>query len=137
MNIQENGFDVSLSGTNAGAALGRGLYVTSTYVTSTLEKALNYAKPKPCNGAVFELRVDLGECYTITANDRDNGNLQTWQQMGYDSAWARAGIIGEREENCIKDPRPPRVVIKHIVLGHTGRANSAGYWVDQGKLRKR
>jgi hypothetical protein len=131
MNIQENGFDLDLSGTNAGKSLGRGLYVTST-----LEKALNYAKPKPCNGAVFELRVDLGECYTITANDRDNGNLQTWQQMGYDSAWAAEGIIGEREENCIKDPRPPRVVIKHIVLGHTGEANSAGYWVAQGKFRK-
>ena len=91
----------------------------------------------PYNGAIFELRVDLGRCYTITANDRDNGNLEMWQQMGYDSAWAAKGIIGEREENCIKDPRPPRVVIEHITLGHTGEANSAGYWVDQGKLRKR
>jgi hypothetical protein len=130
MNIQENGFDVSLSGTNAGQALGRGLYVTSS-----LEKALNYAKRMPCNGAVFQLRVELGYCYTVNAND---SNRQNWQQMGYDSAWARAGIIGEREETCIKDPRPPRVVIKHICLGHTGEANSAGYWVDQeGKLRKR
>ena len=130
MNIQENGFDVSLSGTNAGQALGRGLYVTST-----LEKALNYAKRMPFNGAIFQLRVELGKCYTVNAND---SNRQNWQQMGYDSAWARAGIIGEREENCIKDPRPPRVVIEHITLGHTGEANSAGYWVDQdqGKLRK-
>jgi hypothetical protein len=129
MNIQENGFDVSRSGKNAGQALGRGLYVTST-----LEKALNYAKRMPCNGAVFELRVELGKCYTVNAND---SNRQNWQEMGYDSAWARAGIIGEREENCIKDPRPPRVVIQHITLVHTGEANSAGYWVDQGKLRKR
>jgi hypothetical protein len=75
MNIQENGFDVSLSGTNAGAALGRGLYVTSTYVTSTLEKALNYAKHMPYNGAIFELRVDLGRCYTVNAND---SNRQNW-----------------------------------------------------------
>jgi hypothetical protein len=132
MNIQENGFDVKRSGKNAGASLGRGLYVTTT-----LQKALNYATRMDCKGVIFQLRVDLGRCYTITANDRDNGNLQTWQQMGYDSAWAAEGIIGEREETCIKDPRPPRVVIEHIILGHTEQAKSAGYWVDQGKLRKR
>ena len=128
MNIQENGFDVSLSGTNAGKALGRGLYVTSK-----LEKALIYAKRMPYNGAIFELRVELGQCYTVNAND---SNRQNWQEMGYDSSWAAAGIIGEREEYCIKDPRPPRVVIQHIFLGHTGEANSAGYWVAQGKFRK-
>ena len=70
MNIQENGFDLDLSGTNAGQALGRGLYVTST-----LEKALNYAKHMPYNGAIFELRVDLGRCYTVNAND---SNRQNW-----------------------------------------------------------
>ena len=70
MNIQENGFDVKRSGKNAGASLGRGLYVTST-----LEKALNYAKHMPYNGAIFELRVDLGRCYTVNAND---SNRQNW-----------------------------------------------------------
>ena len=40
MNIQKVGFDVQRSGSNAGAALGQGLYVSTT-----LEKALNYAKP--------------------------------------------------------------------------------------------
>jgi hypothetical protein len=123
-----DGFDVTRSGTNAGAALGRGLYVTSK-----LEKALIYAKRMPYNGAIFELRVELGQCYTVNAND---SNRQNWQEMGYDSSWAAAGIMGEREEYCIKDPRPPRVVIQHIFLGHTGEANSAGYWVAQGKFRK-
>ena len=108
--------------------LGRGLYVTST-----LEKAMNYAKRMPCQGAIFELKVQLGNCYRVSKND---SNMAKWQEMGYDSAWAAAGIIGEREENCIKDPRPPRVVIQHIFLGHTGEANSAGYWVAQGKFRK-
>jgi hypothetical protein len=117
--IQENGFDVKKSGGNAGKALGRGLYVTTT-----LEKALQYAKPMPCKGAIFELRVELGRCYIVTANDRNKAN---WQNMGYDSAWAAEDIIGEREENCIKDPRPPRVVIQNITLGHTGEANRAGY----------
>jgi hypothetical protein len=117
------------SGSNTGKSIGRGLYVTTTR-----EKALQYAKPMPCKGAIFELRVELGLCYTVTANDRNQANLQN---MGYDSAWAAEGIIGEREENCIKDPHPPRVVIQNITLGHTGEADRASYWVDQGKLRKR
>jgi hypothetical protein len=129
MNIQKVGFDVHLSGSNAGATLGRGLYVTTT-----LQKALNYAERNPCQGAIFELRVQLGRCYKVTVDDR---NMKKWQEMGYDSAWAAQGIIGEREENCIKDPRPPRVVIQNITLGHTGEAKRAGYWVEDGKLRKK
>ncbi len=111
LNIQKVGFDVARSGSNAGAALGSGLYVTST-----LEKAMNYAKRMPCQGAIFELQVQLGKCFRVSSND---SNMAKWQEMGHDSAWAAAGIIGEREENCIKDPRPPRVVIQHIILGHT------------------
>jgi len=129
MNIQKVGFDVQMSGSNAGAALGRGLYVTTT-----LQKALNYAERNPCQGAIFELRVQLGRCYNVTVDD---SNRTKWQEMGYDSAWAAQGIIGEREENCIKDPRPPRVVIQNITLGHTGEAKRAGYWVEDGKLRKK
>jgi hypothetical protein len=130
MNIQKVGFDVQRSGSNAGAALGQGLYVSTT-----LEKALNYAKPMPCQGAIFELRVQLGRCYKVT--DKADRNKQNWQQMGFDSAWAPDGTIGVREENCIKDPRPPRVVIHQVFLGHTWTANKAGYWIDKGKLRKR
>ena len=50
MDIQKNGFDVRKSGSNAwGKSLGKGLYVTTT-----LEKALNYVKRMPCRGAIFE-----------------------------------------------------------------------------------
>ena len=70
--IQESGFRVDLSGTNAGAMLGPGVYVTTT-----LQKALNYAKregvpgkePHPAAGGVFELEVDLGRCYTVRSAD--------------------------------------------------------------------
>ena len=41
LGIQANGFRVDLSGSNAGQALGEGVYMTTT-----LEKALNYAKGK-------------------------------------------------------------------------------------------
>jgi len=128
MDIQKNGFDVRKSGSNAwGKSLGKGLYVTTT-----LEKALNYAKRMPCKGAIFELRVQLGQCYSVT--DKNDRNKAKWQDMGYDSAWAAEGIIAKIEENCIKDPRHPRVLIQNIALGHTREANRAGYWVDQGKL---
>jgi hypothetical protein len=129
MSIQKVSVDVQRSGRNAGAALGRGLYVTTT-----LEKALNYAKRMPCQGAIFEVRVKLGRCYKVTS--ADDSNKAKWQEMGHDSAWAAEGIIGEPEENCIKDPRPPRVVIKNVILGHTGEAKRAGYSVVNGGLRK-
>jgi hypothetical protein len=129
MSIQKVGFDVQRSGSNAGAALGRGLYVTTT-----MEKAVNYAKRMPCQGAIFEVQVQLGRCYKVTS-DNDN-NKAKWQEMGYDSAWAAAGIIGEHEENCIKDPRPPRVIIQNVILGHTGEAKRLGYSVVNGKLTK-
>ena len=129
INIQKVGFDVARSGSNAGAMLGRGLYVTST-----LEKAMNYAKRMPCQGAIFEVQVQLGKCYRVSAND---SNMAKWQEMGYDSAWAAAGIFGEREENCIKDPRPPRVMIKNVIFGHTGEARRAGYSVVNGRLTKK
>jgi hypothetical protein len=126
LTIQDTGFRVDLSGTNAGAALGPGLYVTTT-----LEKALNYAKPKPFAGVIFVLRVDLGRCYRITsANDP---NRQTWQLDGYDSAWSPAGVIGQREENCIWDTSN-RVEITDVLLGNTGEALRGGYEVTHGRV---
>ena len=95
--IQRDGFNVELSGSNAGAMLGDGLYITTT-----LEKALNYAKPKPNAGAIFRLQVDLGRCYTVT--DKNDPLRRTWADEGYDSAWSKAGLLGVREENCVKDP---------------------------------
>ena len=70
--IQRNHFRVDLSGTNAGAMLGTGVYATAT-----LEKAMNYAKPKPHSGAIFKLRVDLGKCKELVANDP---MMKTWHR---------------------------------------------------------
>ena len=131
--IQDGGgFRVDLSGSNAGASLGPGVYITTT-----LEKALNYAKGdpnrphtlNPAQGGVFQLQVDLGRCYEVKPNDP---NKQRWAEDGYDSAWAQVGIIGQREENCVRDPS--RVKITNVVLGHTGDAESLGYVVTDGKL---
>ena len=108
--IQESGFRIDLSGTNAGAALGPGVYVTTT-----LQKALNYAKregvpgkePNPAAGGVFELEVNLGRCYTVRSaagpGKTTRAERTGWASQGYDSAWAAAGIIGEMEENCVRE----------------------------------
>ena len=53
--IQAYGFDVARAGTNAGALLGLGVYCTTT-----LKKAMDYAKGNLAGGIIFELRVDLG-----------------------------------------------------------------------------
>ena len=126
--IQQTGFRVDLSGTNAGAALGPGVYITTT-----LEKALNYAHGLPSNrnparGAVLVLEVDIGRCYAVRFNNV--AECTGWQQRGYDSAWAAEGVIGEREENCVRDPA--RIRITNVVLGHTGQARSLGYVVRNG-----
>ena len=55
MAIQESGFRVDLSGSNAGAALGPGVYVTTT-----LLKALNYAE-----GAA---KPSIGRCVGAAAH---------------------------------------------------------------------
>jgi hypothetical protein len=132
--IQESGFRVDLSGTNAGAMLGPGVYVTTT-----LQKALNYAKregvpgkePNPAAGGVFELEVNLGRCYTVRSNTP--GERTGWASQGYDSAWAAAGIIGVMEENCVRDPA--RIVrIRNVMLGNTGEARRLGYEVRGGRL---
>jgi len=80
--IQDEGFRVDLSGSNAGALLGNGIYCSTT-----LEKALNYAKRHVASGVIFELRVVLGKCKELKQGDP----LNTWQQEGYDSAWAPKG----------------------------------------------
>jgi len=131
MNIQEVGFDVQRSGSNAGAVLGPGLYVTPR-----LEKANYYAKDMPHQGAIFHLHVHLGQCYSVTDNDVASNTMPNWQSANFDSAMARDGLIGTAgEQYCIKDPRH-RVKIKSITLGHTAQAQKAGYSVRNGKLIK-
>eukprot|EP01050_Picozoa_sp_SAG11_P027526 SAG11_NODE_7008_length_1209_cov_1.750450_2_plen_268_part_00 len=122
INIQQRGFDVSLSGSNA--ALGKGVYITTT-----LEKALNYAKPKPHGGVIFKLRVDLGNCLTLVKGDP---LMKTWADNGYDSAYAPTGVIGEREESCVRSPK--RIEIVDVILGITSKANQAGFFVKGGQL---
>ena len=128
MSIQATGFDVSRTGSNAGAMLGPGLYVTTT-----LQKALNYASQghRPHGGAVLKLKVNLGNCYTVKHNDPD---MSTWQQRGYDSAWSGDGVNGKREEHCIKDPRPPRVQIVDVILANTRKAGQGDFMVANGRI---
>jgi hypothetical protein len=130
LSIQETGFLVSKSGSYKGAMLGPGLYVTTT-----LEKAINYAtgKKRPDGGAVFVLHVDLGNCYTVRHNDP---YIRKWQEEGYDSAWSGEGVNGQREEHCIKDPRPPRVQIVDVIFGNTRKATAAGFSVENGRICK-
>jgi hypothetical protein len=96
LSIQKDGFDPERSGSNAGALLGKGVYCTKT-----LEKALQYAKAKP--GIIFELEIDLGNCKTLKTGDP---MMMTWQQHGFDSAWAPGGANHSGlEENCVRGPR--------------------------------
>ena len=66
MNIQEVGFDVQLSGSNAGAALGRGLYVTNT-----LEK---HTGPPPYPYIIIELEgaTRTAQARTVTRDKEEN-----------------------------------------------------------------
>lgn len=127
LDIQKSGFDVTLSGTNAGASLGPGVYITTS-----LEKALNYAKRNCAAGGVLTLEVDLGRCYKVCSNERSE--RIAWASLGYDSAWAATGVIGEREENCVRDPA--RIRITDVVLGNTSAAHGLGYEVRNGRLKR-
>jgi hypothetical protein len=126
LSIQKAGFRVELSGTNAGAMLGDGVYITTT-----LEKALNYAKVKPHAGAIFKLKVRLGNCRKVGHKDP---MMRVWHLHGYDSAWSPAGSNGVREENCVRDPS--RIKIVDVILGHTGEAGRAGFRVQDGQLER-
>jgi hypothetical protein len=126
--IQETGFRVDLA--NAGALLGPGVYCTTT-----LEKALFYAKQHPHKGVIFELEIDLGRCKILKQGDP---MMTTWQSKGYDSAWAPKGNDAQGTgskgfpENCIKDPA--RIKIVNIIAGETGMLRRMGVAVKNGRL---
>jgi hypothetical protein len=106
------GVSAGRSGANAGQMLGAGVYVTTS-----LKKAMNYARE---GGAVFRLKVDLGRCLKLES-DLD---MRSWQGR-FDSAWAPAGLFGEREENCVRDPR--RVRVEDVLLVAPAEA-ARGHW---------
>jgi hypothetical protein len=137
LSIQKHGFDVEKSGTNAGAMLGPGLYVTAS-----LEKALNYAKRMPAKGVILRLEIDLGKVYQVQPH---GPHMRDWQKLGYDSAFSPEGANGVREEHCIRDPNRwitgdslhpahKRVEIVDVILGNTRKAQLAGFDVEKGRV---
>lgn len=122
--IQAGGFQLDKCGSNAGAALGQGVYVTTT-----LQKAMNYAQRMPHSGVILKLHVDLGRCKVLQKNDP---MMKSWQHNGYDSAYAAAGVIGQEEENCIKDP--VAITIVDFVFPNTKLARQAGFDVHDRRL---
>ena len=78
--IQRNGFDVSFS--KPQCILGPGLYITTS-----LEKALHYAKCKTNGGVVFKLFVDVGNSYCIES--ATDSLIKTWHSAGFDPRAAK------------------------------------------------
>ena len=75
------------------------------YLTRNERKAEFYKETKW--GVIVKVRVRLGRKIVI---DRQGHPLQkSWQRYGYDSAFAPAGAIGRREENCVLDPSKPHL----------------------------
>ena len=100
--IRRHGF--KLSGSDSG--LGEGVYLTRSE-----RKAEAYMSK---HGVIIKVRVKLGKMVTI---DRQHHPLQkSWQRLGYDSAFAPAGAIGIREENCVLDPT--RITVLGLAQGY-------------------
>ena len=100
--IKQHGFLLS----NSASGLGEGVYLTRSE-----RKAEFYRKSKW--GVIIKVRVELGKMVTIS---RQGHHLQkSWQMAGYDSAFAPAGAIGRREENCVLDPS--RITILGLAQG--------------------
>ena len=90
--IEQGGFTPSREG-----GLGAGVYVTRNE-----QKAAWYSGKHFTNGVIIKLKVALGRYVEI--NKQGHPLQMTWMKHGYDSAFAPAGAIGVREENCIADP---------------------------------
>ena len=66
-------------------------------------------------GVVIRCTVDLGLQYTV--EHKDDPMRTSWQDFGFDSAYAAAGVIGKRPEHCVADPS--RVTIEGLeTSGH-------------------
>jgi len=123
--IQAHGFKLGKSGSGPGL-MGKGVYCSSK-----LAKAVDYANRHKDGGIVFEVQCDLGLCKTLMVADP---MMQSWQDNGYDSAWAREGANHrDMTENCIKNPE--RISIVRAIAGDTGRLKASGMFVrSDGRL---
>ena len=84
---------------------------------------------------MFELEVDLGKCKELGKNDP---LMTTWQENGFDSAWAAPGVVypNSESENCIKDAQ--RIKIKHATAGDSHKLKQAGYEITRaGRIVRR
>ena len=141
--IQRKGFDTSLAGTNTGAMLGRGVYMTAS-----LPKATTYATGdphtlNPDGGAVLKLHAVLGKCKWLARADL---SMHTWHAEGFNSAFSpgcpciptcavRCPMAnGVREEHCIFDAT--HIVVVDMILGDVNRAKKAGYELRARKLER-
>ena len=109
--IKQHGFLLS----NSASGLGEGVYLTRSE-----RKAEFYRKSKW--GVIVKVRVELGKMITIS---RQGHHLQkSWQMAGYDSAFAPAGAIGRREENCVLDPS--RITVLGLAQGFRPKCRYGG-----------
>eukprot|EP00041_Stephanoeca_diplocostata_P009909 m.156654 g.156654 ORF g.156654 m.156654 type:complete len:380 (-) comp17946_c0_seq1:812-1951(-) len=122
--IKRDGF--KRAGCKENSQLGRGVYLsyninkTNRYRHSSLCRRNNLFNSYNCacdGGVVIQCTVDIGKQYTL--DDKSNPMRKTWQDHGYDSAYAAAGVIGKRPEFCISDPRRIKIV-GLACAGHEG-----------------
>ena len=110
--------------------MGRGVYCTTAW-----EKAADYLKG-PFGGVVLVLRIrNLGKCKELERNDP---MMTTWQDNGYDSAWAPFSAVNPndqgKQENCVKDPK--RIQVINVIPGDEKKLRWGGYDIIDNKLTK-
>ena len=85
------------------------------HVTRSEQKAAMCYSDRPGNdGVVIKLKVALGTYAEIY--EQGHPLQKTWMEHGYGSAFAPAGAIGVREENCIAGPS--RIEIIGLARGY-------------------